>query len=71
MEKSVDPCEVNWKNMHIKGGERLGRIILFIIGLVTLIYISFLFQVEFAELKNLNDRFEHIDCNVYKHENTH
>lgn len=42
MIKPVDPCDVNWKNMQIKGGERCLRIFCFCFSLSILIYISFL-----------------------------
>ena len=50
VERPVDPSNIKWKNMQIKTNERVVRGILVMLTLLTMLYFSFLLQV------NLNDQ---------------
>ena len=68
LQRPVDPCNVKWKNMHIKGPERCVRGFLVALTLLLMIYFSFLIQVNFNNLKFESDKFEKIDCTAYHEE---
>ena len=66
VERPVDPSNVKWKNMQIRSTERSVRGLLVCLVLAGLLYVSFLVQVLVSNWRFENQRFERIDCGVYK-----
>lgn len=66
VERPVDPSNIKWKNMQIKFSERMVRGFLVCLTLLGLLYVSFLIQVLVSNWRFESERFERIDCGVYK-----